>query len=510
MKKANIIYDRDYEIGEIDRRLTGSFGEHLGRCVYGGMNEPDHETADQDGFRNDVKELIRELGVSAIRYPGGNFVSGYNWKDGIGPKEDRPVKKDMAWNTIETNRVGTNEFAAYLKDMDVEMIMAVNLGTGTPMEAGELVDYCNNEKGTYWSDLRIKHGAAEPHNFKTWCLGNEMDGEWQICMQTAEEYARKAKEAAKIMKWMDPSIELIVCGTCTNEEAHTTYGEWDRVVLEETYELADYISLHRYYNYDPEKQLFYKMNENDTDIPYFFTDLDSYIRTICNAADFIKGKRRSDKSVMISFDEWGVITKSSAAPGGVGQQYGYASFSQMDAVIYGGLLCTFINHADRVKIACQSLLVNEGGMISTDPSGKAIRQSVFYPFYHVAKYGRGTALRAAAVYPLRQTDHHGMQPVVTSAASYEKETGNLNLFIMNCDRGEDVEVCLELRSFGPLKALGHIELYHDNPWAANTFEEEYNVTPEEKVLECSENGKVTLTLKKHSWNILRFQTAAEI
>lgn len=504
MNKAQVIFDKDFVIGEVDRRLYGSFIEHMGRCMYGGIYEPKHESADEQGFRNDVKELIKELGVTAIRYPGGNFVSGYDWKDGIGPKEKRPARKEMAWNVIETNEVGTNEFAKLLKDMDVELIMAVNLGTGTIKEAGEFIDYCNTDQGTYWSDLRREHGSIEPHKIKCWCLGNEMDGEWQIGMLTAQEYARKAKEASKIMKWMDSSIELIVCGTCTNEEGHKCFGEWDRVVLEETYDYVDYISLHRYYNYDPSKQLFYKMHDDIMDIPYFFKDLQNYLDTIKNVADFVKGKLRKDKEIFISFDEWGVITNTSAIPGGTAQEYGYANFRLLDAVIYGGILCTFLNNVDKVKIACQSLLVNEGGMISTDPNGKAIRQATFYPFMHAAKYGKGVALRPVAKLPKKPTNHHGEQATMTVSATFEEETGNLNVFIMNCDLQQDVEVRLDLRSFGNLKSLGWIELYHEDYFAGNTFDKEYNVVPKEKELAPLKDGTLTIVIKRHSWNVLRF------
>jgi alpha-N-arabinofuranosidase len=505
MNKAKAIFDKDFIISDVDERITGSFVEHLGRCVYDGLYEPGHKTADSNGFREDVKELVKELGVTAIRYPGGNFVSGYNWKDGVGPKEQRPCKKDMAWNTIETNQVGINEFAQWLADIDVEMIMTVNLGSGTPMEAGELVDYCNNEKGTYWSDLRRKHGLEKPYKFKLWCLGNEMDGEWQICMHTAEEYARKAKETAKIMKWMDPSIELIACGSCTNEESHKSFGEWDRIVLEEVYDYIEYLSLHRYYNYNPDKQLFYKMNDNISDIPFFFRDLQNYLDTIISAADFIKGKKRSNKTINISFDEWGVITETGAVPHGISQEYKFASYKLLDAVIYGGLLCVFLNNSDRVRIACQSLLVNEGGMITTDPEGKAIRQVTYYPFRDVARYAKGVALKPVTELPRKLTDHHGEQDTVTISAVYNKETGEVNIFVMNCDLEDEIELTLDLRSFKNLKSLGHTLLYDDDPFARNTFEEEYRIKPLEVPLKEPENGILKLVLKKHSWNVLHLQ-----
>ncbi len=506
MKQAKVIYDKNFVIGEVDKRLFGSFAEHLGRCMYGGFHQPEHETADENGFRGDVKELIRELGVTAVRYPGGNFVSGYDWKDGVGPKEKRPTRKELAWNVVENNQVGTNEFAACLKEVGADMIMAVNLGTGTPKEAGELVEYCNVADGTYWSELRKEHGVNQPHNFKLWCLGNEMDGEWQICMHTAEEYARLCKETAKIVKWIDPTVETIACGSCTNEIGHDSFGDWDRKVLEECYDYIDYLSLHRYFNYNPRKQLAYKMYDTEKDIPFFFKDLQNYLDTVISACDFVKGKRRSDKTVHISFDEWGVITDTGAIPGGVDQEFGYASFKEMDAMIYGGILCTFLNNADRVKIACQSLLVNEGGMITTDPFGKAIRQTTFYPFQDAARFAKGKALRPSALLPEKETEHHGLQQTLIIACTYEEQTGEIAVFIANSDMEEDAQVSLELHSFGDtIKSLGWRELYDDNPYAKNTFEDEYRVVPVEKKVDDPKDGKLTVVVKKHSWNVLRFE-----
>lgn len=504
MKDARIIYDKDYVIGEVDKRLFGSFVEHLGRCMYGGIYEPEHDSADENGFREDVKQLIRELGVTGIRYPGGNFVSGYNWKDGVGPKKERPRRKELAWNTIETNEIGTNEFAALLKELKLNLMMAVNLGTGTPKEAGELVEYCNIPEGTYWSDKRREHGVKEPHNIKMWCLGNEMDGEWQICMRTAEEYARLCKETAKIVKWIDPASETIACGSCTNELGHKSFGVWDQAVLEECYDYIDYLSLHRYFNYNPGKQLAYKMHDTEADIPFFFKDLKNYLDTVISACDYVKGKRHSEKTINISFDEWGVITETGAIPGGVKQEYKYASFKQMDAMIYGGILCTFLNYADRVKIACQSLLVNEGGMITTDPAGKAIRQTIFYSFQDVARYAKGKVLRAAASFPVKMTEHHGEQECLTAAGTYDEKSGEITIFAANSDMESDIRLSLELRSFGEVIPIGWRELYDDDPYAENTFENEFRVVPRDEEMPEMDDGKFTVVLKKHSWNVFRF------
>ncbi len=506
MNTGKMIWDRDFTIGTVSRRIAGSFVEHLGHCLYGGVYQPSNPEADAAGFRNDVKALIRELGVTVIRYPGGNFVSGYNWKDGIGDRRRRPARRELAWGVTETNEVGIDEFSAYLRELGVELMLSANLGTGTPKEAGELIEYCNVRGGTAWSDLRRQNGCEQPYGVGLLCLGNEMDGDWQICAHTPQEYARLCREAAKIVKWTDPAVETVACGSCTDEIGHRTFGTWDRAVLEEAYDVVDYLSLHRYYNYNPGKQLAYPMHDNPTDIPYFFTDLEQFLETIIGVCDAVKGVRRSERTVHLSFDEWGVITETGAMPGLPEQEFGYANFSQMDAVIYGGLLCVFLNHADRVKIACQSLLVNEGGMITADPSGRAIRQATFYPFRDVARYAPGAvALRGVAALPKQATDHHGEQPSVRTACVYDPEKKEITVFIANLDRENGVTLSLDLRSFGPLEALEGSELYTADCWARNTFEAEYRVAPVGRLSPAPTGGRASAVLKPHSWNVLRYR-----
>ena len=290
-----MIIDKNYKISIIDRRIYGSFIEHIGRAVYGGIYEPDHPDADEMGFRTDVTALVKELNVPIIRYPGGNFVSGYDWEDGIGPLRERKSRLDLAWRSLESNEIGVNEFSEWIKRVDSQMMMAVNLGTRGVDAARNLVEYCNHEKGSYWSDLRISHGVAAPHKIKTWCLGNEMDGDWQIGHKTAEEYGRLACETAKAMKWVDPEIELVACGSTSN--LTKTFPDWEAAVLSHTYEHVDYISLHAYY----------ANGEDDT--PNFLArslDMSSIIDTVVSTCDYIKAKVRSKKTIHISFDEWNV------------------------------------------------------------------------------------------------------------------------------------------------------------------------------------------------------------
>ena len=294
MAEARIIIDRDYEKAKVNPLVFGSFIEHMGRAIYSGIYEPGHPESDEQGFRKDVIQLVKELDIPIVRYPGGNFLSGYRWTDGIGPKENRPTRLDLAWKSIEPNYVGIDEFVDWTKKVNTKIMAGVNLGTGTPQEAGEMVEYCNHPEGTYWSELRKKHGHPEPHDIEVWCLGNEMDGDWQICHLSAEDYGKKALEAAKIMRWVDPTIELVACGS--SGPHMSTFPEWDRVILEYLYDIVDYVSLHRYY-------------ELDDDINSFlasFIDMNYFIKTAVAAADYVRAKKRSKKMLYLSFDEWNI------------------------------------------------------------------------------------------------------------------------------------------------------------------------------------------------------------
>jgi alpha-L-arabinofuranosidase len=295
MPSARIVVDRDFVLSDLDRRVFGAFVEHMGRCVYSGIFEPGHPTADEHGFRGDVMALTRELGPTIIRYPGGNFLSGYDWEDGVGPREQRPRRRDLAWSSTETNQFGTNEFITWCRKAQVEPMLGVNLGTGGPDAARRLVEYCNHEGGSTLSELRRAHGYAEPHGVRFWCLGNEMDGPWQICHKTAEEYGRVALETAKAMRWADPTLQLAACGSSNREM--TTYGAWEYAVLDQCFDAVDFISLHTYFR-----------NDADDPCEYFgvIERMDAFIKEVVAICDAVAAKRRSRKRIMLSFDEWNV------------------------------------------------------------------------------------------------------------------------------------------------------------------------------------------------------------
>ena len=285
-RPAYVRLDARRDRGALDRRLFGSFVEHMGRCVYTGIYEPDHPTADEHGFRADVEALVRELGVTLVRYPGGNFVSGYRWEDGVGPRERRPRRLDLAWRSIESNEVGTDECLPWAERNGLSPMMAVNLGTRGIQAAADLVEYCNLPGGTHWSDLRRGHGREAPYDVRLWCLGNEMDGPWQVGHTTATEYGRKAAAAGQAMKLVDPTIELVACGS--SNHTMPTFGYWESEVLEHAWDVVDHISMHAYYE------------ELDGDRRSFLAsgaDMDAFIEGVVATVDAVAARTHSRRTV---------------------------------------------------------------------------------------------------------------------------------------------------------------------------------------------------------------------
>ena len=499
MKKATLILDRDFAVGEIDPRIYGSFIEHLGRAVYGGIYEPGHPTADKNGFREDVIAKVRELGIPVVRYPGGNFVSGFNWEDSVGPREQRPKRLDLAWSTTETNEVGLHEFCAWAKKANTQVMYAVNLGTRGPDEARNVVEYANHASGSYWSDLRIKNGAKNPFNIKLWCLGNEMDGPWQMGSKTAQEYGRVANEAAKVMKWVDPSIEVVACGSSGHEMP--TYGEWEYRVLDECYNNVDYVSLHRYYG-------------NPTgDTPGFLArsmDLDDFIREVVAICDAVRGKKHAKKKLNLSFDEWNVWYHSNQQDQEVwkADKWGRALplledvYNFEDALLAGSILITFLKNADRVKVACLAQRVNVIAPIMTRNGGGVWAQTIFWPMMHASKYGRGTALRPIVSSPVYDCKDYEKVPLV-DAAGVLGEDGGLTIFAVNRSMEEDITLTCDLRAFGALNPLEHIVLHHDDVKAVNTEKDPDQVRPVKSRNGKMDGGRMTVKLPALSWNVIR-------
>ena len=498
--KAKITLHREFSIGQADKRLFGSFIEHLGRAVYNGIYEPEHPEADERGFRKDVIKLVKELNVPVIRYPGGNFVSGYNWEDGIGPVEKRPVRQELAWMSMEPNKIGVNEFAEWTRRVNSEVMYAVNLGSRGSDAARNIVEYCNFPKGTYWSDLRRSHGVENPHNIKLWCLGNEMDGPWQICHKTAGEYGRAAAEAAKVMKWTDPSIELVACGS--SNARMPTFASWEAEVLEHTWEYVDYLSLHIYFD-----------NFTD-DTPNFLgrsLEMDAFIRSVAGICDFIKAKTHSSKQVYLSFDEWNVWYHARETDSMSGK-WTFAPhliediYTMEDALVAGCMLITLLKNSDRLKIACLAQLVNVIAPIMTETGGPVWRQTIFYPFLHASSFGRGLVLNGKISTEKYDSKEYSDIPYLETVSVLNEEKEELTIFAVNRNLTEGLELEVKLHDMGDKKVIEHIVLANENLKAVNSAREE-KVKPilltGAKLESSGGTGRLEARLPPASWNVIR-------
>ncbi|WP_379153567.1 alpha-N-arabinofuranosidase [Paenibacillus sp. sgz5001063] len=496
--KASMIVDKDFQLAEVDPRLYGSFIEHLGRAVYGGIYEPGHPTADSNGFRQDVLNAVKALNVPIIRYPGGNFVSGYNWEDGVGPQSERKQSLELAWWTTETNQMGTNEFVEWAKLAGSEVMMAVNLGTRGIDAARNLVEYCNHPSGSYWSDLRISHGVEAPHRFKTWCLGNEMDGPWQIGAKTAVEYGRLANETAKAMRWVDPTLEFVACGSSGSDMS--TFAEWEATVLDLTYDNVDFLSLHTYYN------------NNVGDTANFLAkslDLDQFIDSVAAICDYIKAKKKSKKKIYLSLDEWNVWKSQGSSRMETRWQVAPPEFEDVynmeDALVVGCCLISLLKHADRVKMACIAQLINTIAPITTENGGPLWLQTTYYPYMHASLYGRGTVLHPLISSPKYDSKDFTDVPYLEAVSVYNEELSEITVFAVNRHMSEKMEFTVDLRSFGKTTVIQHTVMDHEDLQAANTKSSPGNVLPHDHGTASAEGGRITALLSKASWNVIRLR-----
>jgi len=494
--KAKLIANKAFSIGEVDPRIYGSFLEHMGRAVYSGIYEPGHETADAKGFREDVKALVKELKTPLIRYPGGNFVSGYNWEDGVGAVESRPKRLDLAWKTVETNEVGLHEFIGWAKEAGAEVNMAVNLGTRGVDAARNIIEYCNHPGGTYWSDLRKYNGAQSPFKIKTWCLGNELDGHWQIGSKTAEEYGRLAAETAKVMRMVDPDIELVACGS--SGMGMSTFASWEETILEHTYEHVDYISLHSYYG-----------NQKNDLSSYLAMSvgMDRFIKSVTAICDYMKAKKRSNRTINLSYDEWNIWYHShdkdsknepwQQSPPILEDIYNFE-----DALLLGCLLITLLKNCDRVKIACLAQLVNVIAPIMTEPGGAAWRQATFYPFMQASHYGRGTTLRHILEVPAYDCAEFKDVPFVETVAIHNGDANEIVIFAVNRSADESVDFAAELQGFDLAGIIDSTEICGHDIKQINT-KDACPIAPRKTDNATVSGGHLSAVLEPLSWNVIR-------
>lgn len=495
MTAAHIILERNNTIAPVNRRVFGSFVEHLGRCVYDGIYEPGHPTANADGFRLDVVGLVKELGSTTIRYPGGNFVSGYRWEDGVGPRSARPRRLDLAWHSLETNEVGVDEFARWCALTGSELMMAVNLGTRGIQAALDLLEYSNHPSGTELSDLRVLNGTTEPHGIKMWCLGNEMDGPWQIGHMDATEYGKLANRTASAMKNVDPNLEFVICGS--SGSSMPTFGDWERTVLEHSYDSVDFISCHAYYQ------------ERGGDLASFLAsavDMQYFIDTVICAADHVGSKKRSDKKIMLSFDEWNVWYLDEWEAAKTQQErWQYAPrlledvYSVADAVVVGDLLMTLLANADRVTSASLAQLVNVIAPIMTEPGGGAWRQTTFFPFSLTSRLAKGVVLRPRIEVATYETAVHGIAELVHSIATWDEQTGRTAVFLVNRDILNPITVSIDMMSLDATQIVECTSLFDPDPYAKNTFDDRERVALQTNTTGVLKDGILTVTLDPISW-----------
>jgi alpha-N-arabinofuranosidase len=490
--KAQVFLDTNRTIAPISPLLFGGFVEHMGRCVYEGIYDPKSPHADERGFRSDVIEALRDQAYSVIRYPGGNFLSGYNWLNGVGPKEQRPRLRELAWQSTETNQFGTNEFMDFCKAINTEPMLGVNMGTGTIQSASDLVDYCNTARGTHWSDLRIKHGFREPHKVRYWCVGNEMDGPWQIGHLDAASYGNKALEAAKMMKWQDPTIQTILCGSSNDQMP--TYPEWDRTALEIAWEHMDYLSMH-----------YYAGNRANDTASYLASAVlfERYVDALEGTLRYVKAKRRSKHDVYLSWDEWQVWYKGDPVEGKWAEAPHLAEemYNLEDALVVAQWLNVFLRRSDVLKIACVAQIVNVISWLHTRPDG-LLKHPSYYAFKLVSNFARGEALDVRVKAPEHETKAYDNVPMLDVSASYDAETKQGAVFLVNRSQTEAVVTDLVWQDGQAVQVEKAWQLAGSDPKAVNSWE-----TPEQVVAKAIsaptvESGRATLNLPPLSFTVL--------
>jgi alpha-N-arabinofuranosidase len=491
-KNAQIYIDHNRTIAEISPLLFGGFAEHMGRCVYEGIYDPKSPLADEQGLRKDVLAALREQQYTTVRYPGGNFLSGYNWLDGVGPKDQRPRRRELAWQSIESNQFGTNEFIDFCRAINTAPMLGVNMGTGSIESAGNLVEYCNAPVGTYYADLRASHGYRDPHNVQYWCVGNEMDGPWQIGHLEAEAYGLKALEAAKMMKWQDPTIKTVLCGS--SNDKMLTYPEWDRVALELAWEKVDYHSIH-----------YYAGNWDDDTASYLALpiDLENYVDTVAATLRYVKAKRRSKHDVYLSWDEWQVWYKDRSGRGNWTEAPHLSEeiYNLEDALLVAQWLNVFLRKSDVVKIACVAQIVNIISWLHTRTDG-LLKQASFYPFKLVSNLAKGQALDLAVKAPTYETKKYGAVPCLDVSASYDEATGRQAIFIVNRSQSEAVVTDLIWQTTAPTQVNAAWQLSGSDPKAVNSWENPNQITAKPLSALLISEGKATLSLPPLSFTVL--------
>lgn len=489
---AKILLDHDRTIAPISPLVFGGFAEHMGRCVYEGIYDPQSPLANEQGLRTDVLAALRDQNYTLIRYPGGNFLSGYDWLDGVGPKPQRPRRRDLAWQSIETNQFGTNEFIDFCKEIKAAPMMGVNMGTGTIQSASNLVEYCNAPLGTYWADLRASHGYRDPHNVRYWCVGNEMDGPWQIGQLDAEAYGKKALEASKMMKWQDPTIQTVLCGSSSDNMP--TYPDWDRTALEIAWEHVDYHSMH-----------YYAGNRANDTASYLASAvaLEQFVDTLDATLRYVKAKRRSKHNVYLSWDEWQVWYKGDPLQGNWTEAPHLAEeiYNLEDALVVAQWLNVFLRKSHVIKIACVAQIVNIISWLQTRRDG-LLKQVSYYPFQLVSSHARGEALDVRVQGARVETNQFGAVPALDVSASFDAETGRGAIFIVNRSLTDAVTTEIVWQDQPGVQVQQVYQMAGSDPKQANTWDDPQRLVPQRVTPPVADQGRVELRLPPLSFTVM--------
>ncbi|SFD06193.1 alpha-L-arabinofuranosidase C-terminal domain-containing protein [Butyrivibrio sp. YAB3001] len=529
-QNAKITVHPSYTIGEISERLFSAFLEPIGTMVNGTMYNPKHPTADEQGFRKDFIDALKATRLPAVRLPGGNFVSAWQWKNSIGPAENRRACLDPAWHQYYTNQVGHDEYLQWAAKVGTEPLYTVNMGTGTIQDAMDLVEYTNHIGGTYWSDLRRSYGHEEPYNVKMWYLGNEMDGPWQLGAwdKNPEGYGHKVLETSKAIKWIDEKIETAVCGS--SAPFMEGFPAWDEAVLDKCYDVVDYVSVHHYHSAAPGNikgllggSLYYE----------------DFINTEIAMIDYVASKHRSPKKVNISFDEYEAMVRplQQLHPG-----YGRYNMARnhyhfdpsrnyirhdpdnmperqfpggdmLPALSMASIQLALLRHADRVKIGCMTGGLNALAASNHDHVWKNASHHVYSS---LLAYAKGISLDTKVEcetydmpgYAIEDTSQYtGKEGVnyIDSASAWDQNNNRLTIFVINRNEDSEYPLTIDLMGFDGYNPAIAYKMHTDDLEIKNSFDNEDALIPMKEDNYTFENGIFKVYVKPLSWNVYVFE-----
>ncbi len=489
--RARITVDTTRVIGDIDPKIYGNFVEHLGRCVDGGVFQEGSPLADANGYRKDVLDAVKGLNVGLLRWPGGNFSSNYHWQDGIGPRDQRPPRLEMAWGTIESNRFGTHEFLQYAEMLGTEPYICANLGTGSWLEAQQWVEYCNFAGDTGITRQRKQTGRAQPWKVKYWGLGNEMDGPWQMGHRSADDYGKFALEAAKLMKWTDASIKLIAAGS-SNYGSGVDWIGWNRTVLEYLKRYVDYISLHLYVG---------NTANNFGEFMASSMELDQRIKTTEGVINAALASEPRDRRIYIAWDEWNVWYRA-RGESQRGRNILEERYNLEDALVISTFLNSFLNHAHILKIANMAQLVNVIAPIFTNDQGLFL-QTIYYPLQLFAANSKGKALNLRVETPQYTSRRFGDVPYLDTSAALDN--GTLVVNVTNRHQTQDIVADVDIADKQLSGAVAISEVNGPDIKAENDFNMTRVKTVQRSV--SAQGKRLTYTFPAHSFTMLKVKLA---